>query len=814
MRVDDIEELRVLLITNTLSISGGSESLVLNIFHALKTRPGIKVKLVTLKSENSPTGFEIPELEQALLKDPDFSDCDCNINFSVLKRDRVDVSKFTDIVTSFRPHVIHSHLFLSELVAHEIVFPGITYITHCHDNMSQLRRFSLRTFTRKNFFTNFYERRHLIKRYLRCNNNFIAVSEDTRQYFETVLPSRLKKNVRFLPNAIVTKRFYNNRSKNEKDLGVIRILNVGSFIPIKNQQLLVDITNILVQRGHRVKVTMLGSGPEFETVKAKVEAAKLEDVISMPGTKSNVADYYAGANIYVHTCTHEAFGLVFLEAMASGLPVVSLDAKGNRGLIKEGETGYMIQDQNPEYFADAIEKVLKDKDTYHSLSVNAGAFAKNYDIVDYTTRLISIYKTAPKSAPVIALSPGNGEKEMALSPGVYNKQGGNVARQELRVLLITNSMTISGGAEALVLNIYKTLKTRPGVKVKLVTLKKAARKTGYEIPGIEGPLSTDPDFFDCNASVGLSVLKPNKIDVQDFTGLVESFKPHVIHSHLFLSELVAHEIIFPGIKYFSHCHDNMSQLQTFSIKTLFKKILFTNFFEKRHLVKRYLKCNNKFISISADTKNYFESVLPSALRKNIISLDNAIVVKNFPGYRTGRDLKTIRIINVGRFTTTKNQQFLVDITRVLVQRGHQVKVVMLGKGEEYDHVKTKIDENNLQSIISLPGTKANMADYYAAANVYVHVCRHEPFGLVLLEAMASGLPVVSLDGRGNRGLIQQGENGFMLTNENADDFAGSIEKVLKDREIYSAMSARAFAFAQKYDIEEYINRLIEIYLFG
>jgi glycosyltransferase involved in cell wall biosynthesis len=258
----------------------------------------------------------------------------------------------------------------------------------------------------------------------------------------------------------------------------------------------------------------------------------------------------------------------------------------------------------------------------------------------------------------------------------------------------------------------------------------------------------------------------------------------------------------------------MSQLQTFSIKTLFKKILFTNFFEKRHLVKRYLKCNNKFISISADTKNYFESVLPSALRKNIISLDNAIVVKNFPGYRTGRDLKTIRIINVGRFTTTKNQQFLVDITRVLVQRGHQVKVVMLGKGEEYDHVKTKIDENNLQSIISLPGTKANMADYYAAANVYVHVCRHEPFGLVLLEAMASGLPVVSLDGRGNRGLIQQGENGFMLTNENADDFAGSIEKVLKDREIYSAMSARAFAFAQKYDIEEYINRLIEIYLFG
>ena len=386
--------------------------------------------------------------------------------------------------------------------------------------------------------------------------------------------------------------------------------------------------------------------------------------------------------------------------------------------------------------------------------------------------------------------------------------------EELRVLVVTNSMTISGGAEALVLNIYNGLKTRPGVKVKLVTLKKAARKTGYDIPGIEESLVNDPDFFDCNSFVGLSILKADKIDVKDFTALAESFKPHVIHSHLFLSELVAHEIIFPGIKYFSHCHDNMPQLRNFSFETLTNKSLFTNFFEKRHLVTRYLQCNNKFISISADTTAYFESVLPQKLKKNIFPLDNAVVLKNFHGHDVKRDLSTIRIINVGRFTTTKNQQLLVDITKVLGQRGHRVEVVMLGKGEEYERVKAKVEANNLSSVISLPGTKANMADYYAAANVYVHVCKREPFGLVLLEAMASGLPVVSLDGVGNRSLVEQGKNGFMLTTESPEDFADAIGKTIKNQDTYNTLSANAFAFAQKYDIDEYLTKLVHLYRFS
>lgn len=392
MNGEGLNELRVILITNTLSISGGSESLVLNIFQTLKKRPGVKVKLVTLKNLNCPTGFEIPDLEEYLFNDPDFYDCNCYVNLSVLKSNKVDIREFIELVNAYKPHIIHSHLFLSEMIAHEVVFPGIKYFTHCHDNMPQLRSLSLKTFTQKSAFTDFYEKQHLVKRYLQCNNKFIAVSADTKNYFERTLPEALKKNISLLPNAIITKNFQTHRRK--PDTNVIRIVNVGSFIPVKNQQLLIGITHILLQRGHKVEVTMLGSGQCYDQIKAEVESNNLQQVISMPGTKSNVVDYYANANIYVHTCTHEAFGLVFLEAMASGLPVVCLDAKGNRGLIEEGKTGFMLNHPNPEHFADAIEKVVTDSNTWQAMSARAVEFAQKYDIEEYIDKLVGLYRHA------------------------------------------------------------------------------------------------------------------------------------------------------------------------------------------------------------------------------------------------------------------------------------------------------------------------------------------------------------------------------------------------------------------------------------
>jgi len=77
--------------------------------------------------------------------------------------------------------------------------------------------------------------------------------------------------------------------------------------------------------------------------------------------------------------------------------------------------------------------------------------------------------------------------------------------------------------------------------------------------------------------------------------------------------------------------------------------------------------------------------------------------------------------------------------------------------------------------------------------------------------MAAGLPVVTLDGKGNRDIIEQGKNGFMIYKQSAELFADKIIELIKNKELYQSMSAYAVEFAKKYDIKEYVDKLIDLY---
>jgi glycosyltransferase involved in cell wall biosynthesis len=244
----------------------------------------------------------------------------------------------------------------------------------------------------KSLLTNFYERQFLIQRYKRINNHFITISKDTNAYFKRILPRSLKKNVLLLNNAINTRRFSNLNHERKRDK--LRLLNVGSFREVKNQQFLVDVADELHKRGENFEMTLVGDGPTFAQVKEKVESKGLQEVVMMPANVINVEDYYRDANIYVHSTILESFGLVYLEAMSAGLPIVTLDAGGNRDLIIDGETGFMIQKQDAVEFAEKIIRLFNDDALYTKFACNGATFAKSYDIVPYTDRLIDLYRNA------------------------------------------------------------------------------------------------------------------------------------------------------------------------------------------------------------------------------------------------------------------------------------------------------------------------------------------------------------------------------------------------------------------------------------
>ncbi|HQI46380.1 MAG TPA: glycosyltransferase [Bacteroidales bacterium] len=369
----------------------------------------------------------------------------------------------------------------------------------------------------------------------------------------------------------------------------------------------------------------------------------------------------------------------------------------------------------------------------------------------------------------------------------------------MRIIYFVQDLS-KGGAERLVLDICNELNKRTGVEYLVVGF---TNKNDYK------ELSINVPYIHCNSTIKLSIFKRNEIQIDSLIKIITEFKPNIIHSNLYICELLTREKIFNNIKYFSHCHSNMPEFKKFGIQTLFKKQLFSNFYEKNRIENKYLQCNNQFIVISKDTYKYYFKNLTYSLKKNIHFLPNAIDYNRFNVLP--KITETLNFINVGSFVTKKNQIYFIPVAKELIKKGLEFKIILLGDGLLKSEFIAEMRKNQLEKYFELPGNVNNVEDYYAKSKIYIHAALYEPFGLVLLEAMAAGLPVICLDGKGNRDIIEDGKNGFILYNQNVANFSGKIIQLIENKELYQAMSSYAKEYAKKYDIKDYVDKLLEMY---
>ena len=369
----------------------------------------------------------------------------------------------------------------------------------------------------------------------------------------------------------------------------------------------------------------------------------------------------------------------------------------------------------------------------------------------------------------------------------------------MRILHIIPRLN-KGGAERLCLDICNQLQKHIDVQVRLITF---SDENFYPF------LTENIDWQVVPASVQLSVFHKNVLNIDALQKAIEDFAPDVIHTHLFEAEIVSRSCHYPQAKWFSHCHDNMKQFRNFSIKAMFNKELLTNYLEKRYLFSRY-KANGgtRFLAISKDAEQYF---CKTAKPFKVQLLPNAIDYDKFKANGNRQQGGKLQLVNVGSYQDKKNQKFLVEVAKVLRSRNIDFEINLLGDGERYGDVARFISEANLQDRVLQRGNVNNVEDHLWNSDIYVHSAYYEPLGLVLLEAMAAGLPVVTLDGRGNRDLIVQGKNGYMVYEQDAEQFADRILEIWNDKQKYNQMSAFAQEFARQFDIKPYVDSLLDFY---
>ncbi len=384
---------------------------------------------------------------------------------------------------------------------------------------------------------------------------------------------------------------------------------------------------------------------------------------------------------------------------------------------------------------------------------------------------------------------------------------------DLRIIQLIDSISIGGGAERLVIDICKELLNRPAIEIRLVVLNDS-RYYGDENEDLwekKMPDLIKPNL--CKSNLCFSFIGFSKSDSKQFDQFLHDFKPHVIHSHLIQSELISRNKLIPGVKYFTHLHDNMPLFKSFKFEHFLSRLEISNMFIKRWLIRRYKQSNNHFFSISQDTFDFFGKQLPNELSQNIISFPNAIDTSRFGLQESKVKLSELHInlLSIGSLVPKKNHVFLVRVVSKLVQLGYHPMLRILGDGSERHTIQSLIESLKLSKHVLLLGYTDTVEDEVKRADIYVHSATYEPFGISIVEAMASGLPVVCLNGRGNVSLIDEGKNGFLVDSMDVDEFVGKILLLNNNLLLLREMGEYAIQFAQKYDIKQYVDRLIYNY---
>jgi glycosyltransferase involved in cell wall biosynthesis len=361
-------------------VKGGAQRIAIDICQELSKRADIEVMLVYFEGEN-----EFSFLTEGLR----VRKLDIHFKLSFTSKNTIDLSSFESLLDEFQPNIIHSHLYLAEVITREKTRPNIQYFTHCHDNMRQFRKFSSISSKSKTDLIEYLEKKRLFKRYKNCHNNFLAISKDGLNFLNKNIPNKLKEKAILLPNAIALSNF---KSKEKHFISEqIRLVNIGNFIPKKNQQFLIDIAVSLVQKNINFHLTFVGDGEMRKSAEEKAKKLGVDHLVTFLGSIDDVEKVLSRNDIYVHSALYEAFGLVIIEAMSAGLPVVSLDGKGNKDLIQNDENGYLLEQGDTNQFVTRILELANNHENYTRIQQKGFETARSYDIVPYCDCLLEIY---------------------------------------------------------------------------------------------------------------------------------------------------------------------------------------------------------------------------------------------------------------------------------------------------------------------------------------------------------------------------------------------------------------------------------------
>jgi glycosyltransferase involved in cell wall biosynthesis len=282
------------------------------------------------------------------------------------------------LIREIQPNIIHTHLFQPRIytsIAH-LFYKRAVLITQKHSIVNPRKH---------NVFILF----EMIS--ISMNKKVIAISESVKKSLikYEFIP---EKKIFVLPNCIDYQKYNNAMIResipNNKELV---IGTVGRLEREKGLNYLLLAMKIILSRFPSIKLDIIGDGSAQAELKNLSIKLHISNSVNFFGKFVDVIPFYNKMDIFVLPSILEGFGIVLLEAMAAGIPIVATNVDGIREVVENMQTGLLVPSKNPEALADAITKLIESPQLRKKLVKEGLKKAKEFDVKEHVMKLDQLY---------------------------------------------------------------------------------------------------------------------------------------------------------------------------------------------------------------------------------------------------------------------------------------------------------------------------------------------------------------------------------------------------------------------------------------
>lgn len=371
----------------------------------------------------------------------------------------------------------------------------------------------------------------------------------------------------------------------------------------------------------------------------------------------------------------------------------------------------------------------------------------------------------------------------------------------MKLVYLIHSTYNPGGMERVLLNKVTWLVGKMGWDVTVVTTDQHDRQPFYPFPEGVKMIDLGVNYSEDNGKPFLKkllgFLKRRRLHAKRFKALLEQIRPDVVDC------FYPGECSFvPGLKDGSKKVMELHQSKLFHHQYNRTGLMGLADKVRARMDERLVRKFDRFVVLTEeDAKMWGE--MPS-----IRVIPNAA---NFIAQKYS-DCSEKRVIAVGRLDYQKSFDRLILVWEKVHEKMPDWRLDIFGQGEWKAMLQGMIDERGLQDCVRLNGPTKDIGKVYAESSMIVMSSHYEGFPMVMIEAMACGLPAVCFDFKcGPRDIIEEGENGLIVRDGDVEGLAEAIVKLMKDEELRKRMGENAKRVVETYSEERVMGLWEELF---